>query len=283
MKAFLECIACILRQTNEILERNIRSKKKRRKILLAVARKLSKTDIHKMTPPELTKCAHDRIHRLTGIKDLYKEPKHQNNREALELYPYLKKLVARASDPLLTAIRLAIAGNIIDYGALAEFNIRKTIQEVVRKRFAVLDYKKFKEDLKKSRLLLYIGDNAGEIVFDRVLVEELIKCTEVVFVVKSKPVLNDALREDAQMVGLDKVVRVIESGSDHAGTTVSKGTREFKRLYKKADIIIAKGQGNFETLDRERKNIYFLLKMKCPKLAEVVGLKKGDVILKSNL
>lgn len=283
MQAFLECISCILRQTIEILERTVKSEKKRQGILSAVERKLSKIDIHKMTPPVLTKSAHDEIHRLTGIKDLYKEPKCQNNREALELYPYLKKLVAGATDPLLTAIRLAIAGNIIDYGALAEFDIRKTIKEVPKKRFAVLDYKKFKEDMKKSRLLLYIGDNAGEIVFDRVLIEELIQRTKVVFVVKSKPVLNDALMEDAKMVEMDKVVKVVPSGSDHAGTTVSRGTGEFKRLYKKADIIIAKGQGNFETLDHERKNIYFLLKMKCPVLAKVSGLKKGDIVLKSNL
>jgi len=281
MKAFLECISCIIRQTIEILNRTVKNEKKRQKILSSVIQKLSKIDIYKMTPPEATKYAHDEIHRLSGIKDLYKEPKKQNNREAMELYPYLKKLVKKSSDPLMMAIRLAIAGNIIDYGALAEFNIRKTIKEVLKKKFAILDYRKFKRDLKKSKFLLYIGDNAGEIVFDRVLIEELIKYVKVIFVVKSKPVLNDALIDDAKMVGMDKVVNVIESGSDHAGTTAADGTREFKRLYQKADIIIAKGQGNFETLDQEKENIYFLLKVKCPHLARAEGLTKGDIILKS--
>ncbi|MFH1683662.1 MAG: ARMT1-like domain-containing protein, partial [Candidatus Margulisiibacteriota bacterium] len=202
------------------------------------------------------------------------------NREALELYPYLKKVVKKAKDPLLMAIRLAIAGNIIDYGALAEFDIRKTVKEVLKKKFAVSDYKRFKKDLKKAKLLLYVGDNAGEIVFDKVLIEELIKHVEIVFAVKSKPVLNDVLMADAKMVGMDKVVRVIPSGSDHAGTTVSKGTKEFKKLYRKADIVIAKGQGNFETMDQERQNIYFLLKTKCPCLARAFGLRAGDIILK---
>jgi len=281
MKAFLECISCIIRQTIEILYRNVKSEKKRQKTLTAVIRKLSKVDIHQMTPPEATKLAHDEIQRLTGINDLYKEPKRLNNLEALELYPYLKKLVKSAKDPLLMAIRLAIAGNIIDYGALAEFNIRDTVKDVLKKKFAVSDYKRFKKDLKKAKLLLYVGDNAGEIVFDRVLIEELVKHVDIIFAVKSKPVLNDVLIADAKMVGLDKIVKVIPSGSDHAGTTVSKGTKEFKRLFKKADIIIAKGQGNWETMDSEKRNIYFLLKMKCPCLAKASGFRKDDIILKS--
>jgi uncharacterized protein with ATP-grasp and redox domains len=281
MKAFLECIPCIIRQTIEILQRTVKSKKRRRQILSAVIKKLARTDIQDRTPPEATKFAHDVIQRMTGIRDLYKEPKRLNNLEALELYPYLKTLVKKASDPLLMAIRLAIAGNIIDYGALSEFNIKHAVRDVLKNKFALSDYKQFKNDLERAKLLLYIGDNAGEIVFDKLLVEELIKKVKVIFAVKSRPVLNDALRADARMVGMDKVVKVIESGSNHAGTTVSKGTKEFKQLFKEADMVIAKGQGNFETLDREKKKIYFLLKMKCPTLARASGFKKDDIILKA--
>jgi uncharacterized protein with ATP-grasp and redox domains len=284
MKAFLECISCIIRQTIEIVRRVEKSEKKRQKILAAVVKKIAKIDIQKMTPPEATKYAHDEIQRITGIKDLYKEPKRQNNREALKLYPYLKKSVRKASDPLLMAIRLAIAGNIIDYGALGEgeFDIKHTVKDVLGKKFAVSDYKRFRRDLGKAKLLLYIGDNAGEIVFDKVLVEELVKQVEVVFAVKSKPVLNDVMMEDARMVGMDKATKVVKSGSDFAGTIPSKGTKEFKRLYKRADMVISKGQGNFETLDREKKRIYFLLKMKCPSLGRASGFKAGDIILKSS-
>ena len=281
MKIFLECISCIIRQTIEILRRTVGDRKKQRRILAAVVRKVSQIDYDRMTPPQATKFAHDEIQRLTGIKDLYKEPKRQNNLEALRLYPYLKRLVKKASDPLLMAIRLAIAGNIIDYGALAHFDIRHTVKDVLNKRFAASDYGRFRRDLKKAKFLLYIGDNAGEIVFDKVLIEELVGRVEVVFVVKSEPVLNDVLMQDARMVGVDKVVRVIASGSDHAGTTIADGSKEFKRLYRRADMVIAKGQGNFETLDRERKNIYFLLKMKCPYLGKVTGFKEGDIIFKN--
>lgn len=280
MNGFLECYSCIIRQTIEILNRTVKNRQKRRKILTAVIKRLNRIDIYKVTPPEATKIAHQVIHRMTGITDLYKEPKRKNNKEALGLYPYAKGLVKKAKDPLLMAIRLAIAGNIIDYGALGSFNIRTTIKEVLRKKFAVLDYKKFKNDLNRSKFLLYIGDNAGEIVFDKILIEELVKYIRVVFVVKSQPVLNDVLMADAKMVGLDKVVKVVASGSDHAGTTVADATKEFKALFKKADIVIAKGQGNFETLDQERKNIYFLLKMKCPCLARATSLSEGDIILK---
>jgi uncharacterized protein with ATP-grasp and redox domains len=283
MKAFYECIPCIIRQTIEILNRTVKSEKQRQKILAAVLEKLSKTDIRSVTPPEATKYAHDEIQRLTGIKDLYKEPKRQNNLEAKMLYPYLKKLVKKARDPLLMAVRLSIAGNIIDYGALAEFDIKHTVKDVLNKKFAVLDYRRFRKDLKKAKLLLYIGDNAGEIVFDRVLIEELVKRVEVVFVVKSKPVLNDVLRADAKTVGIDKVVKIVESGSDFAGTIPAKGTKEFKKLYRKADMVIAKGQGNFETMDQEKKNIYFMLKMKCVYLAMASGLRKGDIVLERQI
>jgi len=281
MKAFLECISCIIRQTIEIVRRIEKNEQKQRKILMAVVKRLSKIDLNRMTPPEATKLAHDEIQRITGIQDLYKEPKRNNNREALRLYPYLKRLVKKARDPLFMAIRLAIAGNIIDYGALAQFDIKHTVKDVLEKGFAASDYGRFKKDLKQAKFLLYIGDNAGEVVFDRVLVEELIKRIEVVFVVKSEPVLNDVLMEDAKMVGMNKVVKVIGSGSDHAGTTVADGSKEFKRLYRKADIVIAKGQGNFETLDQEKRNIYFLLKMKCPYLGKITGYKEGDIIFKS--
>ena len=282
MKAFLECVSCIIRQTIEILYRVEKSEKKRRKILSAVIKKLAKIDIHQLTPPEATKFAHDVIQKMTGIKDLYKKPKIDNNKEALELYPYLKRLVKQARDPLLMAIRLAIAGNIIDYGALAEFDLKKTVKEAIKQKFAILDYKKFKNDLKKAKLLLYIGDNAGEILFDRVLIEELIKQVPVVFAVKSYPVLNDVLLADAEMVGLNKVVPVIESGSNNAGTPLKRGTKRFKELFCQADVIIAKGQGNFETLDQESGNIFFLLKMKCPCLAKVYKLRKGDLIIQNN-
>ncbi|OGC05491.1 hypothetical protein A3H38_05875 [candidate division WOR-1 bacterium RIFCSPLOWO2_02_FULL_46_20] len=281
MKAFLECVSCIIRQTIEILQRVERSEKRRQDILSAVIKKLAKVDIHQMTPPEATKFAHDVIQKMTGIKDLYKKPKLQNNREALALYPYLKSLVAKAADPLLMAIRLAIAGNIIDLGALAEFDVKQTVKDVIKQKFAVSDYQRFKRELKRAKLLLYIGDNVGEIVFDKVLIEELIKQVGVVFAVKSEPVLNDVLMADARMVGLDKVVKVIKSGSDHAGTTMARGTKEFKRLFKKADMVIAKGQGNYETLDTEKKNIYFLLKVKCPCLAQANGFSQGDIILEN--
>ncbi|MBN2058004.1 MAG: DUF89 family protein [Candidatus Saganbacteria bacterium] len=280
MKAFLECISCIIRQTIDILYRTVKKPAARHKILSAVIRELAGTDIHRLTPPEATKRAHKIIHQMTGIKDLYQKLKKQNNKEAMALYPYLKRLVRQAKDPLLMAVRLAIAGNIIDYGALAEFNIKNTVRDVLNKKFAVLDYGRFKRELEKARLLLYIGDNAGEIVFDRVLIEELAGQLEVVFAVKSRPVLNDVLMADAKMVGLDRIARVIESGSDNAGTVVKQTRPEFKKLFEQADIVIAKGQGNFETLDTEKRPIYFLLKMKCPCLGRAVGLKAGDIILK---
>ncbi|MFH1541479.1 MAG: ARMT1-like domain-containing protein [bacterium] len=280
MKSFPECLNCVIRQTIEILQRLVSSQEKQEQILLAVVRTINKAELEKLNPPELTKIAHDIIHRMTGIKDFFAEIKKRENEAALKLYPQLKKIVENSNDPLQTAARLAIAGNIIDYGAQATFNIDRAIKESLHNQFGANDLSQLKKDLKKAKLVLYIGDNTGEIVFDRLLVEQLIKMVEVVYVVKSQPVLNDVLMADAEMTGMTNLVKVIESGSDFAGTNPAKGTAEFKRLFKKADIIIAKGQGNFETLDMERRNIYFLLKMKCPCLAEATGFTMGDIILK---
>ena len=284
MKSFKECVPCILRQVDEIGNRLFKNDEKTKNLIHEEASKiLEKTNISSMTPPEATTLTHQAISKLTGIKDFYKHIKKENNEFALSLYPKLKEIMQNSEDKLLAAIRLSIAGNIIDYGAHSSFDVNSSIKETMAEKFTVDDYLKFKKDLANSHQVLYIGDNAGEIVFDKLLVSETSKLDKkVVFAVKSKPILNDVMMEDAEFVSMTKLAKVVESGSDLAGTMLNKVTKEFLDIYDASDLIIAKGQGNIETLEDENKSIYYLLKCKCIHLSRRLKCKKNAIILVSN-
>jgi uncharacterized protein with ATP-grasp and redox domains len=197
---------------------------------------------------------------------------------AMELYPRLKKDIEGSEDALLSAVRLAVAGNVIDYGVPHSFDIENEIEDCLRKDFAIFDFEKFARAVKEAKNILYILDNAGEIVFDRILVEELAK--DVVCAVRGKPIINDVTMDDAVQVGLDKVTKVVSSGSDIPGTLPGACDESFRDHYRCADLIISKGQGNFETLADEDRPIFFIFKAKCPVVARHVGCKMGDIILK---
>ncbi|MFA4857989.1 MAG: ARMT1-like domain-containing protein [Candidatus Margulisiibacteriota bacterium] len=281
MQALLECIPCITRQAIQILKSNVKDKKQQASVLKAVLRRLEALDIFSLTPPEATKFVHEEIKRRLGLSDLYLKEKDASNRAALRLYPRLKKLVRQSDDPLQTALRIAIAGNIIDHGALAHFCVETAIEEALIQKFAINHFPKLRGMLKKAKKILYVGDNAGEIVFDKLFIEELKKHApaEIVFAVKSQPALNDVLIADAKFVGMNKVCRVIESGSDNAGTLLAQATPAFKREYAAADLVIAKGQGNLETLVDPKKPIFYLLMMKCPFLGERYGVGAGEIVV----
>jgi len=282
MKAFPECKPCIMRQTREVAEMLKLSKDKKEVLLTEIEALLGGLDISNLNPPEITNIAHLKIKELTGTDDLYRSVKKKFNKIALDLSPGLKEIVKSSKDPLDAAVRLSIAGNVIDFGANSNFNIEETIEEVAHKKFAIDDYPRFKKLLPGAENILYIGDNAGEIVFDKLLIEELNKTAKVVFAVKSSPVLNDVLMEDAREVSMTEIAKVIESGSIHAGTDLKIATEEFMRFYKNADFVIAKGQGNLETLDDRNREIFYLLKFKCLYLAKAYKVGYGDIVLASN-
>ena len=144
---------------------------------------------------------------------------------------------------------------------------------------AIFAYPRFKRALKKAKRILYIGDNAGEAVFDRVLIEEL-KNKEIIFAVKAKPIINDVLFEDAVVCGIDKCALIISSGCDAPGTLLKFCSREFLKVYRDIDLVISKGQGNFEALAEEKRPIFFLFRAKCPVVAKHLGCKLGDIIVK---
>ena len=190
----------------------------------------------------------------------------------------MKALVEKFEDPLLSAIRMAIAGNIIDFGPNRKFDLKQEIDHTRRKAFALWDYERFKDDLSRPKSVLNLGDNAGECVFDRVLPETMGKSAACV--VREKPVINDATLADARKAGIDGVAELMSSGTYAPGTLLGTCNEGFLNLYRNAELIISKGQGNYEALSGEKRPIFFLLMVKCPVIAGHLELKVGDIMLK---
>lgn len=231
------------------------------------------------SPPESSVQIYDMVAEIMGKEDIYKEVKLSNNRMALALYPELKNTLRSARDPLLLAVRMAVAGNIIDYGVSHVFDVKKELEQCADRDFAVFDYKAFREEVSSARNILYLLDNAGEIVMDKLLIETMGK--NVTAVVREGPIINDVTIEDAVYIGLDKVCRVISSGCRAPGTILEKCNEELIKCYNTADMVISKGQGNFETLaGSAERRIFFIFKAKCPVVAKYVGCDLGDILLK---
>jgi len=230
------------------------------------------------TPPESGRRVYQKVGAITGNRDPFRELKDESTREALALYPLLKERVQASSDRLESAIRIAIAGNVIDFGPNRAFDLEREIETTLEKAPAIWDYAAFRNALASAHEILYIGDNAGECVFDRVLIEELNK--PVIYVVREVPVINDATYEDAMQAGIDQAATIVSSGTDAPGTILHTCSSEFLNLYNQAEFIISKGQGNYEALSSEPRPIFFLLKAKCRVIADDIGVHEGDILLK---
>jgi len=292
MKTYLDCIPCIMRQALDAARLSTNDEKTHSIILKQVMFFLldffqSDSLDNSLTPPELARHVYRIIKEITKCKDPYHEIKVKYNQIVLKMYSEIKNMVENSSDPLFAAIRFAIAGNIIDFGANGgKFDLEATLKEALTLEFAVCDYDVFCDNLKVAKTLLYLGDNAGEIVFDKLLIEEILKKykLKVYYAVKSEPVINDATKEDAMQVKMNDVAEVIDSGSDAPGTILNLCSEKFLKIYNNADIIISKGQGNYEALSEEnKKEIFFLLKAKCALIARHLGVKIGDMVLNAKL
>jgi len=237
---------------------------------------------YNLSMPEIHRELSDEFCRITGLTDIYAEEKLVSNNVALDLYNKIKPDLLISSDPFDMALRLSIAGNIMDYGVSSNFNINETIDKVLNSDFGVNHSLELKQAIQKAKKIIYLGDNAGEIVFDKLLIELMIH-PNVTYVVRGEAVLNDATREDAKYVGMELVADVIDNGSKVPSTILSTCSTEFLSIYNEADLIISKGQGNFEGLMYENDpRIFFLLMVKCDVVAESIGVEKGNFVVFNN-
>jgi uncharacterized protein with ATP-grasp and redox domains len=235
-------------------------------------------------PPAIGQKIHRLIRKLIDNDDPYYELKKKFNNLAVRICHDLKENIQTSEDPLETAFRLAIAGNIIDLGvktSITESDIEKIITNCLTADFDKSHFEEFKDSINRAERILYITDNAGEIIFDKLLIEQL-PMKKVTVAVRGKPVINDATMEDAEFAELTDIVNVIDNGSDAPGTILEDCSQDFRDFFEKADLIIAKGQGNYETLSEVNKKIFFLLKVKCPVIARNIGCEVGEMILQKS-
>ena len=236
------------------------------------------------TPPEIAQQVYQVVYEITGNKDPYHEAKVRANQAAMSCYSRMKDTVSYSKDPLQAACKLSIAGNDIDLGAKDDFgSMVSLIEDSLSVDLDQENYAEFKKSISNASLILYIGDNAGETVFDRILMEQILQMnkSKIVFAVRKNPIINDATFEDAIKVGLNEAATIISSGSGAPGTILSQCSAEMLSLYHAADVIISKGQGNYESLSGRPENIFFLLKVKCPVIARDSGFDVGRSILTS--
>jgi uncharacterized protein with ATP-grasp and redox domains len=283
MHIFLDCIPCFVRQALDAARLATNDKKIHEQVLrkvLALAKDLNMS----LSPPVMGQKIHRLIRELVGTVDPYRNVKRQFNNAALELYPKMRTYIIESKNKLETAIRLAIAGNIIDFGVnskLQESELEKAISECLAAEFVDIQLGPFEQALNDAENILYIADNAGEIIFDRLLIEQL-PMGKLTVVVKGSPVINDATMEDAVLAGLHRIVEVIDNGSDGPGTIIETCSQNFVDHFEKADLVIAKGQGNYETLSDIDKNIFFVLKAKCPVIARDLDCEVGEMIFRES-
>jgi uncharacterized protein with ATP-grasp and redox domains len=277
MKTYLDCLPCMLRQALEAARMAGADAGQQRAILNRVMELLAEVSVDS-TPAETGYHVHRIVREMTGVKDPYRSVKEEATHNAWHLVPCLREIVAQADDPLEQAVRIAIAGNIIDFAPGVQFTLEATLERVLSQPFAINDLEALRQALSQVERVLYLADNAGETVFDRVLIETLKQ--PVIYAVKGGPTLNDATWEDAVAAGVEEVAEIVSTGSDAPGTVLESCSPAFRQLYDQAQVIIAKGQANHEALAEGDRRLFFLLQVKCLVLGREIGVEPGNIVLK---
>ncbi len=272
---WLDCIPCILRVALSAIRYSTSDHEIEKKLFYEALR-IVETKPLNTTSPELIRDILVKIEEYTGCSDPFEDVKANLNREALRLYPKAKEEIKNSPNPLYLATKKAIAANKGDVMITPKLGENGDLSQS--------DFLKFKEKLENTNFLVYLGDNAGEIVFDKILIEEILRLydTEIVFVVRRHPALNDATFDDAILTGMNETVEVIDNGINEPlpGTLVNKVSKKLKNLFEKADLIISKGGGNLETLTNEDLNICFMLVAKCHPLANFFNTPYNSLVLR---
>ena len=279
MRTSLECLPCFVRQALDVTRLVGANEELRQRILRHVLQAASGMD-YSRPPPVMGKYIHRLVREMADEPDPYASLKHRFNAMALRVLPDLTEKVRRAEHPLEAAVRLAITGNLIDFGTSSRVDEEQVLLEVERALESSLhgDVASLEQAIDGAESILYLFDNAGEIVLDRLLLE-LLPLDRVVGVVKPSPVINDATLEDARICGITEMIPVITTGVDAPGAVLEDCGQEFLDCFRRADLVLAKGQGNYEALSHMDKDVFFLLKAKCSVVAGDLGCPEGTMML----
>jgi uncharacterized protein with ATP-grasp and redox domains len=288
MKLQSECVTCMIAQVNTVTKLLGLSELVCEAAMRDTHAYLAQANYEGCTPESMGELW-QMLQKHLGGNDPYAAIKSMCNQEALRMLPVTREKIAQSNDPLLVALKYAVAGNLIDYGLEHPVTVEEQnaqIDNFARNPFAIDDSEKLKSVLTHAKTMLCLGDNAGEIVFDRLLIEQIrsmFPSVEITYVVKGSHVLNDVTRIDADEVGMHEVAHVIDNGDASPGTVLPRTSEAFQRAFAEADVILSKGQGNYESLSGvQKQNLFFLFTAKCDTVCVEAGVPKLSIVCMEN-
>ena len=278
-----ECVACIINQSAKVADA-IGANETLKNNLISTVEEMSKTFSFSSTPPEIAADVYEKMSQIAKKQDLYAEVKALSTQKARSFVPFLEEKLLTCKDKLLTATKIAVAGNVIDLAAQIEFDLEEELEKIFHMPFAYNDISHLEISLSKANNAIILGDNTGEHVLDYLFIQtlqELYPHIAFTYMVRGCPIINDVTMNEAKDAGFDKLCNLVDSGVNTPGFTYKRATKEAQKLFDEADLIISKGMGNYECLSpSHRKNICFLLKVKCNVVAASLGKEVGDIICK---
>lgn len=278
-----ECITCIINQSSRVAHA-IKANAVLTKQLTSRVEELSKEFSFEQTPPEIAADVYEMMAKMAQMEDLYAEVKDISTQKALTFIPLLKEKLSTCHNKLYTATKIAVAGNVIDLAAQVEFDLNEELTQIFDTDFAHDDFIQLQEKLSHAKDVLIIGDNVGEHIFDYLYIEtlkELYPNCEFYYMVRGNPIINDVTMKEAKEAGFDKLCHLIDSGVNTPGFAYNRANKTSQELFDSVDLVITKGMGNYECLsDTHRKNLCFLLKVKCDVVARSLDKNLGDIICK---
>lgn len=277
-----ECVVCIINQMLRVADYLKLDEAATDALFAATLTQAAGQSFRGVTSPQYAETIYARIAELTGQDDPYKNLKRQQNQWVLGQSDRIEQMIAAAADPLRLCADLSLLGNIIDYGGVTLFDPAAIFEEADALKLQVDDFAVLADRLPRAETLLMIGDNAGEAVFDRFWLRELGRAypkLRLIYAVRKEPAINDMIRSDALEIGLEQVAEIIDSGCGFAGTIPELASEPFRSLFSRADLVISKGQGNYETLEDQDREIFFVFKVKCSVVARYSALPLGSLVL----
>ncbi len=282
MKISKECYLCIFNQVFNVTNRLNLDEETSSLVLREGAKRLSKYDLS-FEPPIIASDIYSGVSEIVKKEDLFEDAKKEAIKEALKFKPILKKRLSKSKDKLFDACKIAVAGNVIDLGVNQEYDLTKEIKKIFEVDFYKNDYSEFREKVLNSKSICYLADNAGENVFDEILIEvikELNSEVKVFYLVRGKPIINDVTIKDLEGLEIFNLAEVIDTGVDTPGFCLNRANKKSKDIFYGADMVISKGMGNFECLfDECGREVFYLFKVKCDVVARASESKKGEYML----
>lgn len=277
------CVTCIINQSRRVADA-IHADDALRERLVGTVEEMATRFSFRQAPPEVASDVYEKMAELAGKADLYDDVKAHSTQKAARFLPELREEIDRSDETLLTATKVAVAGNVIDLAAEVSFDLHEEIGKIFDTDFALNDFASLETALRQAKTLLYIGDNVGEHLFDYLYIETLRRLypdLQITYMVRGRPIINDVTIQEAREAGFDKLCRLVDSGVNTPGFAYGRANDESRTLFDTADLILAKGMGNYECLSpARRQNICFLLKVKCQVVANSLQCEIGDLVCK---